>query len=179
MNDNRPRVFFAHGLDGTPWGSKIKRMARVAEIHGFQVESPDYTGTRDPDERVRILLERCTVNDAPLVLAGSSMGSYLSIIASQALQPTGLFLLAPAVYLPGYAVANPVPHRCPISIVHGWQDEVVPVSNAIRFARAHGSRLHLVKDGHRLLENLFFIETVFAGFLRELLQPPASGSDDR
>ena len=50
-------VCFSHGQESGPWGSKIKRLAKVAERCGFAVESIDYRGIGDPDERVAKLLD--------------------------------------------------------------------------------------------------------------------------
>jgi alpha-beta hydrolase superfamily lysophospholipase len=37
-----------------------------------------------------------------IVLMGSSMGAYVATVAAETIKPSGLFLLAPAFYLPGY-----------------------------------------------------------------------------
>ena len=50
-------VCFSHGKESGPWGSKIKCLAKVAERCGFAVESIDYQGIGDPDERVEKLLD--------------------------------------------------------------------------------------------------------------------------
>ena len=57
--------------------------------------------------------------------------------AAARLRPRGLFLLAPAFYMPGYEDYTPQDVRCPTAIVHGWHDDIVPVENSIRWAREH------------------------------------------
>ena len=37
------KIYFAHGKESGPWGSKIKRLAGIAEDLGCAVESIDYT----------------------------------------------------------------------------------------------------------------------------------------
>ena len=37
------KIYFAHGKESGPWGSKIKRLAGIAKDLGCAVESIDYT----------------------------------------------------------------------------------------------------------------------------------------
>ncbi|RLK46964.1 uncharacterized protein UPF0227 [Alkalispirillum mobile] len=161
-------VFFAHGKESGPWGRKISALADVAREAGFQVESPDYSHTFDPDERVRQLLALAPEQRRrPLVLVGSSMGGYVSAVAAERVAVDGLFLLAPALYMPGY----PAEPRCRarrMTVVHGWNDAIVPVDNGIRLARAHRARLHVLDAGHDLNETLPWLCETFARFLGEV-----------
>ncbi len=145
-------VCFAHGKESGPWGTKITRLAEVARTRGFEVMSPDYSGTHDPHERVKLLLD-LDPRAGKLVLVGSSMGGYVAAHACANLAPDALFLMAPALYFPGWdAEPQGIPrHSC---VVHGWDDEVVPVDRAQRFAQAHGSELHLLHSGHTLNDQL-------------------------
>ena len=161
----QPTIYFAHGKESGPWGAKIQALASLAEGKGCRVESPDYSGIADPDVRVEKLLSLAALKSGPLVLVGSSMGGYVSTVASRQLRPTGLFLMAPAFYLPGYGEQDPIPEAKLTSIVHGWNDEVVPVENAIRFARRHRCELHLLASDHRLMSHLEVVEQLFADFL--------------
>lgn len=160
-------LYFAHGKESGPWGRKIQALSVVAEDCGFKVESPDYRFSHDPDARVQHLLELAPRADC-LVLAGSSMGGYVSTIASQTLMPDGLFLLAPAVYMPGYD-ADPSPRAGLIEIVHGWDDDVIPVDHAIRLAREQRARLHLLDSAHTLNDRIPVLETLFRHFLDEVV----------
>jgi len=160
------QVWFAHGKESGPWGRKIRALAPIAETHGFEVRSPDYRHTMDPQERVRYLQDQGPAADL-LVLVGSSMGGYVSAAASAALRPTGLFLLAPAVGLPGYQ-PDPEPRAALIEIVHGWDDALIPPDNVARFARAHDARLHLIPGEHTLNEQLPWLEQAFDRFLTEI-----------
>lgn len=67
-------VLFAHGKESGPWGSKIKHLADIAQLRGYEVASPDYSDLADPNERVRRLLEMEFPPLDKLVLVGSSMG---------------------------------------------------------------------------------------------------------
>ncbi len=157
-------VYFAHGKESGPWGTKITRLAQVAEDKGFAVESPNYSRTHDPDERVETLLKLKPAASRHLVLAGSSMGGYVSTIASAQLTVKGIFLLAPAFFKTGYKHSVPTPHAAKVAVVHGWDDDVIPVENSIRFAQDHKSELHLFKSDHRLLNVLPQIESIFSLF---------------
>ena len=82
----------------------------------------------------------------------------------------GLFLLAPALYLPGYEEHLPEPAPdCPTTIVHGWRDAVVPCTGSIRWAEKTRARLLLVDGEHRLTAQLDFIERQLSTLIDELL----------
>ncbi|MGK5092951.1 alpha/beta hydrolase [Deltaproteobacteria bacterium TL4] len=166
-------VYFTHGKESGPWGTKIQYLADIAQKKGFAVESPDYSGMRDPRERVEKLLSLKPEASEYLVLMGSSMGAWVTLMASKRLNPQGLFLLAPAVYIgEGYSHQAPEPYGKVIDIIHGWHDAVVPVENVIRYAREHQVRLHLLDSEHRLTDQMSVLGKLFALFLDDVMQPP-------
>lgn len=149
----RGTVCFAHGMESGPWGTKINYLADVARARGWHVESPDYTFTKDPGERVRYLLAHPPAGPRPLVLAGSSLGGYVAAHTCQSLRPAALFLMAPALYFPGWDT-EPLGVPTLTCVVHGWHDEVVPVAAAQRFAEHNSAALHVLNSGHRLNDQL-------------------------
>lgn len=156
-------VCFAHGKESGPWGHKIARLAEVARARRYEVLSPDYSGTHDPHQRVRQLL-RLAPSAATLVLAGSSMGGYVSAMACAALRPQALFLMAPALYFPGWdEEPEGIPAHC--SVVHGWRDEIVPPERSLRFAQRHRAALHLLDADHGLADALDDIALLFDDLL--------------
>lgn len=160
------KIIFSHGLESGPWGTKIQRMAEIAKTLGFGVDSIDYTDTRIPAERVARLQSVLHSETEEFILVGSSMGGYVSLAAAETTTPTAMFLLAPAINLPGYPTEI---HACPVCetiIVHGWNDDVVPVANSIRFAQRCRAKLHLLDGGHRLVDVLDEVEVLFEAFLR-------------
>lgn len=160
-------VVFAHGKESGPWGRKITRLADVAGRCGFEVISPDYSHTHDPAARVA-QLQALRPQARRLVLAGSSMGGYVSAMACAALRPMALFLMAPALYFPGWdAEPQDIPALC--SVVHGWHDDVVPVERSLRFAQRHRAELHLLDSEHTLNDQLEFLDPLFERFLRRCL----------
>ena len=172
----KPLVLFAHGSESGPWGTKIQHLADIAERHGCVVLSPDYSGISDADERVKHLLSVIAPGLPPhkqLILVGSSMGGYVSTVASPALNPDGLFLMAPAFYYPGSAEQNPVSGARHTCVVFGWHDEIIPVENGIRFARQTNSALHVLDGDHRLIGVLPEVGALFERFLTQVLATAA------
>jgi len=144
-------------------------MAPVAQRHGLRVESIDYRGM-DPAARVERLLAVASGLREPLILVGSSLGGHVSATVSSQVPTRGMFLLAPAFFMAGYEQYTPVPAACPIEIVHGWNDTVVPPENSVRFARQYRATLHLVDSDHRLTDHIGNICELFDLFLRRLLR---------
>lgn len=158
-------LVFAHGKESGPWGTKISQLARVAEACGYKVISPDYRQTMDPDRRVEQLLELAPKARGALVLAGSSMGGYVSAMATGSLEPDGLLLIAPALYFPGYD-REPPPPPALTRIVHGWDDDVVSPEAALRYAHTHRAQLTMLNGDHSLNARIPELSAV----LRELLE---------
>lgn len=158
-------LIYNHGKDSIPWGEKALALAAVGKRHGYQVISPDYQSSNDPDRRVEQLLAMDFSAYDRIVLIGSSMGAYVATVASETIRPRGLFLIAPAFYLPGYQRSEFKPGTGQIVVFHGWQDEVVPPENAWRFCQTHRASLHMLDADHRLLSALPDMEAEFERFL--------------
>jgi len=163
-------VYFNHGKESGPWGIKIQQLAQVARAKGFEVESLDYSGMMDPEIRVRMLLASPASKVENLILVGSSMGGYVAAVASDALRPAGLFLMAPALNIPSFAYQMPKPYAHYTTIVHAWEDETIPVADSIRYAQQYHADLHLVHGDHRLIDQLPFIAHIFSYFLDNLIE---------
>ncbi|HEY0943162.1 MAG TPA: alpha/beta fold hydrolase [Steroidobacter sp.] len=164
-------IVFSHGQEGEPWGTKIVAMAEVAKRHGLSVESVDYRGMADPVLRVERLLEVCRKLPGQLLLVGSSLGAHVCTTVSTQVPTRGLFLLAPAFFMPGYEKYTPAPPACPVDIVHGWNDDIVPVENSIRYARQYKCALHILDSDHRLTANITDVCALLDHFLRRTLAP--------
>ncbi|WFP50587.1 alpha/beta hydrolase [Methylomonas sp. EFPC3] len=161
-------VVYNHGKDSIPWGEKALALAEVARSRGFEFISPDYQASNDPEWRIDRLLAMDLRGYQRIVLAGSSMGAYVATVAAETIKPHGLFLIAPAFYLSGYARHRFAPGTDNIEVFHGWQDDVVPPENAWRFCREHRARLHMLDSDHRLLSILPLMVMTFDRFLAEL-----------
>jgi len=174
-------VIFSHGHLSSPTSNKIVELAPVARARGFQVEAIDYRDLRDdPVGRVQRLIRHLEQLDQPAVLVGSSMGGYVSLAAAEHIPVSGLFLMAPALFLEHYVDGGVVPETYHpktrhVSIVHGWQDKVIPWRNSLKFAEQARARLHLLEAGHDLNECLPSIAACLKGFLHELSMSTTSG----
>ena len=166
-------LFFSHGRESGPWGFKIKRLAKIATAQGCSVDSIDYRDCMDPDLRVERLLARLQQETEPFILVGSSMGGYVSLVASASIQTRALFLIAPALYIPSFKIQQYASTAAHIEIVHGWSDAVIPPQNSIDYAREADSSLHLISGDHPLNGSIESVETLFTRFLDSVLAPAA------
>lgn len=173
--ENLPFVVFSHGKESGPNGTKILRLMAVAEELGLRTTSIDYRDCANAGERVSLLkeqLNRFNVFMERVALVGSSMGGYVSMVAANEQPIAGLFLMAPALWMPAeeYIVQSYSPKTTHVEIVHGMLDEIVPCENSIRFSKEHdGTILHLVPDDHRLKASHEFLAYQFKRFLEEII----------
>ena len=104
----RGHCILSHGFESGPDATKVTALAEAAERAGWTHERPDYTdldAMRDVTElgdvpaRLRRLLALAHAAAArgPVVLAGSSLGAYISGLVSLQVPVAGLFLMAPPV----------------------------------------------------------------------------------
>jgi len=178
----RGHCILSHGFESGPDATKVTALAEVAERLGWTHERPDYT---DLDARRAIselgdvparlerlvVLARAAAARGPLVLAGSSLGAYISGIASLRVPVIGLFLMAPPIHMDQ---AHPLDAaRVPTSIVHGWDDELIPAQQVIDWARDRHARLLMVEDSHRLSANVATSAEAFSALLQHLAIVPA------
>lgn len=164
-----PVIIFSHGQESGPWGTKINAMANLVRGMGCWVESIDYRGIAGPTERVNRLVAACAKTEGAPILVGSSMGGHVATAAASVVGAVGLFVLAPAYYMPGYENLTPRAPEIPITIVHGWHDDIVPIENSIRFARTCAATLHIVDGDHRLTANIDAINDYLELFVRDLV----------
>ena len=150
-------VYFCHGLESAPHGRKYHALVDA----GFEVVAPDCQGLRLA-ERVELVRPLLADTSESYVVVGSSYGGITALCAVIQLAatgeqlPVGMVLCAPAL-LRSEAPASELElyAPCPIEIVHGVNDEVVPVEVSRRFAAANSNvLLHELDDGHRLAASL-------------------------
>lgn len=170
----RGLVLLSHGLESGPDATKVMAMAAVARSLGWAERRLDYRDldtTRDVariDARIARLCAAVPADGTPPVFAGSSMGAFVSALASLAHPCRGLFLLAPPVAIPGCPHALDARRGVPLAVVHGWHDELIPAAEVIGWTRARGGALHLVDDSHRLSAHVDVVARWFGDFLAHL-----------
>jgi surfactin synthase thioesterase subunit len=125
---------------------------------------------------VDALLRWCRQQTSPLVLAGSSMGGAVATAATASISPLGVFVVAPALFVPGYEHLMPQVPACPMTIVHGWQDEIIPWQNSVRFAAGSHVQLVLLDGDHRLIDVLDDVCSQFSLFLETIVAIEAGGA---
>ncbi|TAK39474.1 MAG: hypothetical protein EPO30_02975 [Lysobacteraceae bacterium] len=173
----RGHCILSHGFESGPDATKVTALADVAQALGWSHERPDYTdldARREAGElgdvaaRLQRLLglARAAAARGPVLLAGSSLGAWISGRASLELPVAGLFLLAPPVRMRGAPPMDAA--NVPVSIVHGWHDELIDADDVVAWARPRNARLLLVDDGHRLSAHVQDGADAFAAFLRSL-----------
>jgi pimeloyl-ACP methyl ester carboxylesterase len=164
-------VVFSHGKESGPWGRKISSLAEVARSEGYEAHSVDYRGLDDPRLRVARLVEFCKELAGDLVLVGSSLGGYVAVASASLLHARGVFLMAPALYMPGLPGLRQGVLDCPATVVHGWHDDVVPFEHSVRFAQTYHAALHLLESDHNLHNQIRVIQYLFEYFLIALDLP--------
>ena len=163
------KVYFSHGKESGPWGTKIKSLAAIAMELGCDVDSIDYTDTMDPDLRVERLLTALSKEKGNFVLVGSSMGGYVSLVASESVDAKAVFLMAPALYMPTFKKQQYHSKSPRIEIVHGWSDDVILVEHSIKYAKDADCTLHLISGDHALNGSIEAVANLFQRFLNQVM----------
>jgi predicted alpha/beta-hydrolase family hydrolase len=173
----RGHCILSHGFESGPDATKVTALAEVAERLGWSHERPDYTDLDarqevselgDVPNRLARLRARAGAAAArgPLVLAGSSLGAWISAQVSLDVPVRGLFLMAPPI---GLGKSNGLRAAAvPTSIVHGWDDELIPAGEVVEWAHSRRDRLLLVNDTHRLSGHVAASAEAFAALLSGL-----------
>jgi alpha/beta superfamily hydrolase len=102
--------------------------------------------------------------ELPLVLAGFSFGSYVQTRAAQRLHPQAMVLIAPAV---NRFPAEPVPRDT--LVVHGEQDDVVPLAAVLDWARPQNLPVVVIPGGeHYFHGRLNLLADIVTRYFRRL-----------
>lgn len=164
-------IILSHGRGGSAQSKKIVYLARCAEALGHTTHSVNDTDSQNPDERAARLITQVKTITQPVVLLGSSMGGYTSLLAAPHCHDLrGLFLIAPALYTIGYQQQHYPTDLPATSIVHGWDDDVILYEHSVRYARASNATLHLIAGDHRLHQAIPTLCDLFHQFLTNLDQ---------
>lgn len=167
------KFIFSHGQESTPYGTKIKRLSAIVKKHGFTTQSIDYREIKNPDDRVKHLINHINENynkDDKIILVGSSMGGYVSTVTATQLDIEAMFLLAPALYIERkeYSINEYDIKNTQCVVVHGYNDDIIPYNNSVKFGNQTKSTVHLINGDHRLNSSLEEVEVLFDLFLTQL-----------
>lgn len=173
----RGHCILSHGFESGPDATKVTALAEAAQALGWTHERPDYTDldakreiTELGDVPARLLrlldLARAAAARGPLVLAGSSLGAYISGLVSLQVPLAGLFLMAPPIRMGEAPELDAA--IVPTSILHGWNDELIPAQHVVDWAHRRRARLLMVDDSHRLSANVETSAHAFSELLRSL-----------
>ena len=167
-------VFLSHGLESGPGSTKIQAMKAVAEEYpGVVAEAVDHRSSKDPATRLRQMraaMQRAGADPQRTVLAGSSMGGWVCAQTSALTPVLGCFLLAPALALTGYPKSRPQISAAFSQIVHGWEDDIVPVMPVLELAQQQHISTLILNDGHRLENSVHRIAQEFGRFLKTCME---------
>lgn len=173
----RGHCILSHGFESGPDATKVTALAEAAQRLGWSHERPDYTDLDacrqvselgDVPQRLQRLLAlaQAAAQRGPVVLAGSSLGAYISGLVSLQVPVAGLFLMAPPVRMGPAPRLEAAP--VPISILHGWDDELIPAQEVVDWAYPRRARVLLVDDSHRLSAHVEASAEAFAQLLQGL-----------
>jgi len=173
----RGHCICSHGFESGPQATKVSTLAEAAQRLGWSTQCPDYTDLDarqevsplgDVPQRLQRLLDIATeaAQRGPVVLAGSSLGAYISAIASLHVPVCGLFLMVPPTQMGSMPLLDAAP--VPISIVHAWHDELIAPHEVITWAQTRSARLLLVNDGHRLNHHVHTCAQAFTQLLQAI-----------
>jgi len=173
MSQETIHLFLSHGLESGPGGTKIQAMKQAAEAFpNVRAEAIDHRSSKDPDIRLQQMqtaMDRAGAVPERTILAGSSMGGWVCAQTSSRNAVLGCFLLAPALALPRYPQSRPVIRANHTQIIHGWDDDVVPVMPVLELAREQRLNTLVLADGHRLQNSVDRVVREFEAFVETCL----------
>lgn len=145
------RIIYLHGLESTSQSGKARQFAE--KFPGMI--TPDFSGSFE--ERMK-QLKPILGRKKNWTIIGSSYGGLMGAMFTlmHPSQVRKLILLAPALMLEPFASTNPAPVSVPTIVVHGTQDDIVPLEPVRALAERSFQYItyYVVEDGHRL-QNAF------------------------
>lgn len=145
----RKHVVFLHGLESGPNGPKFQALSVFP-----RVSAPDTEGVLDVHTRVQRVIHHLEAKGTPAILVGSSLGGLVALLVSTARPDlvAGLVLCAPALHRPETQAVGTL--SCPAIIIHGENDEVVPLETVHKEADRLQISVCVVDDGHQLQSSI-------------------------
>ena len=163
------KLIFSYGKRVEAGLERLKAFKEVAARHGMETGYVEYDFEASGDERAAKLLDIVKKEPDPsgLVLVGSSMGAYGSLLASMQVPVKGLFLISPALFM--YDVRD---YRLggaeKTFFVVGWKDTVIPRDKVLDYVKSVNGELLVVDNDHLMFSSLPLLTALFDEFLTEL-----------
>ncbi|MGM0557883.1 MAG: alpha/beta fold hydrolase [Myxococcota bacterium] len=138
------KLYFFHGLESGPIGTKSLRLKEE-----FDVQTPDFEGMMNIQDRLE-KAEALTRGESDLVIVGSSFGGLLAALlyARHPERIRNYVLMAPALYRDAASEVDRMPDGA--VVIHGRDDDVVPMEDVRAFCSDFDVVFIEVDDGHRL-----------------------------
>ena len=166
------KIIFSYGKHVEPNHDKLNAFTEIAGSFDIAVRNVEYDFDSPADERAEKLLKIAQEEVAAgneLILCGTSMGCYGSLLVSQKVKTKGLFLISPAIFMPAYKIKDyPLNNAGLVQFVVGWNDTVIPVDEVEAFAKKQKIETHFVNDNHAMPDSLDVLKVLFEAFLRKL-----------
>jgi pimeloyl-ACP methyl ester carboxylesterase len=170
----RGHIILSHGSDSGPDATKVSVLAALAESQGWTTVRPDYreddahghAGSIDP--RLARLAQAIGASPVPPVLVGSSMGAFVSGLASLDAPSPACSCWPCRPGSPATPGSSPYGRTFRRSSFMVMPTMSAPLDAALAFARDHAIPALLVQDDHRLGATLPDIEAEFLRFLGNL-----------
>lgn len=186
-------VLYLHGNRGNArW---CQRQAEMFSGYGYNVLLLDYRGYGKSDGKISSIDElyndvqkaydflKNDFDESKIILAGYSLGTGMASYLAAHNQPQRLIMIAPYVsiadlknrifpLIPNFLIKYPLNNEkhlallsCPVHLLHGTEDEVIPYNSSEVLSRTYPNKTKLTtltNTGHR--------GAIFHGSIRELLK---------
>ena len=183
-------ILYLHGNRGNL--RRCIRQAETFAGLGYDIFMPDYRGFGKTEGAIRSEGQlfrdvtkvyeylRTQYDESRIVIVGYSLGTGMSSYLASKFDPKSLVLLAPYVsfidlknrifpLVPNFLIKYPLRNHahlknvaCPVTLVHGTDDEIIPFESSLQLSKIAPDQINLVKlpgVGHR--------STIFRSEVRE------------
>jgi hypothetical protein len=180
------KILFLHGLEGSPDGTKAQYLKKEYDAYTPILDTSELIALKNAEPTgewtsinrgIIIAASRVPLQQArealveydPDVIIGSSMGGALlaKLVKEHMWMGPCIFLASAAKLMFGIGSVT-CRYGVPLKWVHGYDDDVIPVTHSMNAAQESHGTCHLVHDDHRL-ESL-----VESGMLKELVEDAIS-----
>lgn len=148
------RMVYLPGKQGDINEGKIKLLRLIAKEQKILFTVIDYKKLNSLNNSIDYAINVIKEKNEKIILCGSSMGGYISIVLSNYIESIyGILLLAPAIGIDGYPDIETNIKCKNVKVIHGYNDDMVPYENVINFCINKKIEMHLVNDNHRLTKS--------------------------